>query len=67
MLIIALVKGLGVTWTRGEQERRLFPLCVQVQAQLAARHGPAYHTPHISQVPETYCAEAKEMLGALLS
>lgn len=64
VVILTLVQQLGVQWTRGEQERRLFPLCVQVQAELLRRHGATYRTPDVSQVPEMYEAEVKEMLRA---
>ena len=62
--ILALAQAVGVQWTRREQERRLFHLCVQVQARLAERHGAAYRTPDVSRVPEAYQDEAKEIIGA---
>ena len=64
MTILELVQQLGVQWTRSEQERRLFALCVQVQATLRERHGDAYHTPDVSQVPEGYVHEAKEIVAS---
>ena len=66
MRVLTLVQQLGVQWTRSEQERRLFPLCVQVQAELMRRHGDTYRTPDVSQVPEAYTEEAKEIIGAEL-
>ena len=62
--ILTLVQALGVQWTREEQERRLFPLCVQVQAELWRRYGARYTTADVSQVPEAYELEAKEIIGA---
>lgn len=64
--VLTLVRALGVEWTRAEQEQRLFSLCIQVQATLAQRHGRAYHTTHVSQVPATYGAEAKELVREIL-
>lgn len=64
MTILELVQQLGVQWTRSEQERRLFALCVQVQAALAQRHGEAYTTADVSQVPAAFVDEAKEIIGA---
>lgn len=66
VVIAALVQQLGVTWTRAEQERRLFALCVHVQATLSQRHGATYRTPDVGVVPATYTAEVKEMLGEIL-
>ena len=62
LTVLDLVRELGVQWTRQERERRLFPLCVQVQAELWRRHGDRYTTPDVSQVPEAYEAEVKEII-----
>lgn len=69
MLIWTLVKPL-VAWSQAERERRLFHLCVQVQAALMARY-PGYTTPSVHTVPEAVVDDVtilvKEMLGAELS
>lgn len=67
MWIVALLREMGVQWTRNEQERRLFPLCVQVQARLHERYGVAYQTTSVSQVPDAYMEDVKEMMGEILS
>ena len=67
VLIRDLVQQLGVTWSRSEQERRLFALCVQVQATLMQRYGHDYQIPDISVVPRAYTEEAKEIIGEELS
>ena len=60
--ILALVQAVGVEWTRAQQERRLFHLCVHVHAMLMERHGKAYDTSDVGQVPERYADEAKEIV-----
>lgn len=64
MLIWTLVEPL-VTWTVAERERRLFQVCVQVQAQLMARY-PDYHTVNQHTVPDALAEEVKEILYAIL-
>lgn len=65
MLIWTLVQPL-VTWSRTERERRLFHVCVQVQAQLMARY-PGYQTGTVHTVPDALEGEVKEMLSQILS
>lgn len=65
--ILALVKACGVQWSRQEQERRLFPLCVHVQAVLMERHGRNYTTCEVGLVPDEYVDEVKEIIGGELS
>ena len=64
MLIWELVAPL-VTWTTTERERRLFHVCVQVQATLMARY-PGYQTPSVHTVPDALAAEVKEILREIL-
>jgi hypothetical protein len=67
VVIASLLPALGVQWTPVEQERRLFVLCVQVQATLRGRHGRRYETPDVSLVPVAYVDEAKELMRAEFS
>lgn len=64
MLIWTLVQQLGVDWPRAERQRRLFHVCVRVQATLMARY-PGYQTTSVHTVPEAVVDEVKEMLRNL--
>jgi quercetin dioxygenase-like cupin family protein len=54
-----------VTWSRAERERRLFHVCVQVQARLLARY-PDYHTTEVYVIPPAVAAEVQTMLTTLV-
>lgn len=64
MLIWDLVKPL-VTWSRVERERRLFSLCVQVQATLMTRY-PGYQTTSQHEIPAALAAEAETLIKEIL-
>jgi hypothetical protein len=65
MLIWHLVQQLGVRWSRGERARRLFRLCVQVQARLMARY-PDYHNLQVHHIPPAVVEEVEDMLSDIL-
>jgi hypothetical protein len=60
-----LLEQAGVRWSRNERERRLFHVCVQVQARLIERY-PDYTVPQVHVVPEALVDEVKEMLDEVL-
>jgi hypothetical protein len=65
MLIWDLIKA-RVRWSRAERRRRLFYLCVQVQARLLARY-PDYHNLNVQDVPPALAADVLDVLPQLKS